>query len=272
MNPHRQAPKLKLMWQRSRFAPGRGRRYESYGYGRQVNLRELLSVTRLPVTGSLDGVTWRPMILTPFVRPVRVRRRGTTISAKTVQISPVVSAGEKTTLRRHHPLPLPGTESQSLFTTQGPPRRGPPLAHTGRATPPRPVRAVCSAAWFAASTLPLPLPFSATVATSVGLQAKRVSVMLKHAATRKVQTLSPVEAPKSQLGSLCVHSRFLPGNPLGASAGTGSVSHSISQSAAAFPPPGTNWSMQLGSRTPLPHPAVGDALAEGVKVGLSVGV
>ena len=91
-------------------------------------------------------------------------------------------------------------------------------------------------------------------------------------ATWKVQALSPVEPPKSQVGSSSVHSSFLPGKPFSPSAGTGSVNHSTSQSAAGFRPPAANWSMQLGSRTPLPHPTVGDAVAEGVDVGFAVAV
>lgn len=81
--------------------------------------------------------------------------------------------------------------------------------------------------------------------------------------------MSLVELPKSHVGSSSVHSSFLLRKPFGPNGEIASVSHSSSQSAAGFRPPGINWFVQLGSRTPLPHPTVGEAVAEGVEVGVA---
>src|SRR6185503_20032620 len=79
-----------------------------------------------------------------------------------------------------------------------------------------------------------------TVSISSGAQgASLLSTTLKHIRTWKVQALSPVVPPKSQLGSSSEHLSSRRGSPRGSGSGGGSVRHSCQQSVSAFAPPGT---------------------------------
>src|SRR5437667_3588853 len=67
----------------------------------------------------------------------------------------------------------------------------------------------------------------------------RESSTLKQSATWNVHALSPVLAPKSQLGLSSVQRSSRRGRPFVSGAGAGSVRHSCQQSVVALPPPGT---------------------------------
>lgn len=245
---------------------------QHYSRGLQTSVSESVSSGRfLPVTGSFDGEARSLSVSLALFSPWAVCRRGTLIEAKFVQALAVDRGGSKATNRPlHTPFALPVAESQSAFTRQSCPAFTRGRVHWPRTTPCSPASAVSNASRLASVVASFGCASggwsNCTRATSVGAQARRSSVTLKHNLMLNVQALSPA-GPKSQAGSPSVHSSRFRGSPLRASSGGGSVTHSCTQSVLGRPPPGISSGVLVGVGVGVP---VGVTVALGVDVGVSV--